>query len=148
MRYTNKSFEDFSLAQVCKEMKASSKLIIEAHGVLSVDCMGQLIKVSDFCMKKFKRRKNFVRGYIGFDRLENPRAYCQFAEQSIVSFNCSKSPKFCLKDSRRTCQKLGRVYARRLEPLKSFQSNLIGGRTLSCYFQEPSEEDKLFSELN
>lgn len=102
-------------------------LVASSHSLSEVDCMTNIVKLTDFCLKNSKNIKKLTRGYI--DRLTDD-AVCEYAESVKISISCDKRDQLLCVRKSKGCLKLKNIFAFSHE-LVHFSKN---NNKLSCYF--------------
>lgn len=99
--------------EVCETMGYSDNLLIEAKGLVALDCMGRVVKINDFCLRKKEKKRVFLRGYL------NPKdssVICQYGNSASLSLSCETkknqkllclSRTFLLETEKVFCQGVG-----------------------------------------
>ena len=118
--------------EVCEGMGFSDNLLIEAKGMVALDCMGRIVKVNDFCAKHTQKGKSFLRGFIDKDE---KKIICQYGNSANLSLSCEtkQTRKYC-DSPENSCKKLQAFFAKDLEV--THHSRLFNNEkeTLNCYF--------------
>lgn len=124
-------------------MGVNHALIIEVRNPLRIDCMGTVISMKDFCLKKLKEENGsrpFLRGYLNSKLGEG---VCEYGTGAMVSIGCDKRDKVYCKDPLEGCEKLNKIYANGLLiDHHSFIEKDVDN-VLNCYYAKPLNEPKL-----
>ncbi len=116
----------------CESMGFTNNLLIEAKGMVALDCMGRLVKVNDYCAKQKQEGKSFLRGFI--DKSEK-KIICQYGNSANLSLSCEtkKTRKYCTSPEV-SCKKLKNFFAHDLEVTHHSRLFENDRETLNCYF--------------
>ncbi|MCO4793163.1 MAG: hypothetical protein KC493_05605 [Bacteriovoracaceae bacterium] len=135
-----------SFKSACESMGFRDNLLIEPKGLIGLDCMGRVVKVNDYCLKKKVKGKLFLRGFLN---AETKSVVCQFGNSANLTLSCEtkKTRKYC-ESPKVSCEKLKNYFAVDLNV--THHSRLFEGskEMLNCYFGKVNLElDKdLFEE--
>lgn len=125
--------------EVCLDMGISSPVLVEIKSALIVDCMGTEIDASDFCRKKYKFRKDLLRGAID---QQDKKVLCQFGESAILSLECTKKYESLCTNEEQGCKTLKDIFAVSLQVIHQSVVESHDSKIISCYFG-PLDSDLL-----
>lgn len=143
---TNSKKRIFEFKEVCREMGHKNLIMVDSLSKSKVDCMGNFIKVSDFCAHKYKDSPYLLRGYVD---IRKKKVVCHSGENVIVSVSCDKRDGKLCRKKKQGCEKLRSIFAKRHHEIhNSLVKNDSGQNILSCYFspeiaQKDSKKKKL-----
>ncbi len=125
---TSPKYKKYSYESTCTIMGQGKKLLlIEAHDLSSIDCMGEVVKVSEFCLQVLTDKDTFLRGLV--DK-ENRQVICHLGEAAKLIVSCQGNT-YC-QDKNTGCKKLNSIFAANLDYIHgSIQQD---EKILSCYF--------------
>ena len=128
----NSTLKTLTYKEACK-VSGKSGPLISSPSPHYLDCMGEKVKVSKTCLRKWKKELSpslsFLRGFAVKDKV-----FCQWGESATLSIQCGKENRLCQK-KKKTCLKLKKIYANSL-----FLDNahivrgFPGRKKLNCYY--------------
>ena len=118
--------------EACEAMGFRDNLLVEAKGLVALNCMGRILKVSDYCAKQVQTKKSFLRGFI--NKTEK-KVICQYGNSANLTLSCEtkKTRKFC-ESPASSCRKLKNYFARDLDVTHHSRLFKNEAETLNCYF--------------
>jgi len=126
----------FSFPEVCKEQTRRESPLISMHSMTELDCMGTIIKVSDFCESKTKDDPYYIRGIVVND---SKTVVCKSAKRVHIKYQCKNAQdRFC-QEAEIGCYLLQELFAKRL---KTYQATILNEgkmKILSCHFLPKTE---------
>tara|TARA_R110002072_G_scaffold534_3_gene3637 strand:+ start:2083 stop:2601 length:519 start_codon:yes stop_codon:yes gene_type:complete len=125
----------FSYQQVCRDSGVKHLPLISVASTFELDCMGTTVNVQEFCQKKFKNDKTFLRGFISKAMEE---VVCEKGEALEIALACDKEHLSYCRDPKLGCANLKNIFAFNLEVgLVSLVEKDVDN-TLNCIFQTKS----------
>ncbi len=125
---TSPKYKKYSFESTCTIMGQGKKLLlIEAHNLSSIDCMGEVVKVSEFCSEVLTEKDTFLRGVVDEEKRQ---VICHLGTAAKLIVSC-KGNTYC-QNKNTGCKKLNSIFASSLDYIHgSIQED---EKILSCYF--------------
>lgn len=115
-------------------------LMIDIVNSTTIDCMTDKVTAKEFCQKKLKDDKLFVRGFVDKKKEE---VVCQKGHNVLLSLSCDEKHLFyCSKSSKKGCLALKRHFAINHEFIHSSILREKDIHILNCYYSAKQNEDK------
>ncbi len=128
---------EFNFHETCMEMGVIHPVLIEIKSPLALDCMGTEVDTTEFCLKKYKNRKDFLRGVVDEER---KKVVCQFGKSAILSIGCErKFGKIC-QSAISGCSTLRNIFATNLQIVHKSLIRRDEQKVLTCYFGPKDQE--------
>lgn len=125
----------YSPKDVCETMGHKHSLLVSAKPPASVDCMGRVVLLNDFCAKIEKAGLALLRGRL--DPLTN-QVVCEYGDGLVFSMRChSGNSRFC-ESAQQGCEGIQNVFAKGLNISHAALLPDGGDHRLNCYFGHTS----------
>lgn len=141
---TLKRIEIYSMKEACLLLGHTDLLLVDKKDRSHLDCMGTYEKVTSFCEKKFPKDPSLTRGYI--DDISN-QVICERGKNVVLKVACDKRDLPLCKDPTSGCEKLGKIFALRLELFRSTLVKFSKGRALNCLYSVKESESETLQNL-
>ena len=128
------SYNLYDFKEVCAFFGKKDVVLASKVNSSTIDCMGYEFNIGKFCESKFAKDLSYTRAR--FDIAE-PKISCQKAQAVIVKVQCDKKHENYCKDSKKGCEKLGKILAYGHELAR----DTLSDKVLSCYFTSKIELD-------
>lgn len=141
---TLKRIEIYSIKEACIALGHTDLLMVDKKDRSHLDCMGTYEKVTSFCEKKFPKDNSLTRGYI--DDTSN-QVICERGQNVVLKVACDKRDVPLCRNPKKGCEKLGKIFAVRLELFRSTLVKFLKGKALNCYYSVKENEKELLQNL-
>ncbi len=131
----------YSFQESCKSQRLKDVILIEAHSLLQLDCMGKLIEAQAVCLKKSEEMEERPKLLRAFVRAEKKDVVCEFGEGAVLNLLCKDGYKELCKDPKKSCLELKTKYSVEVPLWKSTvnEKAFPGPSELNCYFSLSEE---------
>ncbi|MFT6068409.1 MAG: hypothetical protein ACJAT2_000176 [Bacteriovoracaceae bacterium] len=141
---TLKRIEIYTMKEACQLLGHTDLLLVDKKDRSTLDCMGKYEKVTSFCEKKFPKDPTLTRGYI--DHTSN-QVICERGKNVVLKVACDKRDLPYCKNPKKGCEKLGKIFATRLEVFRSTLVKFSKGRALNCFYSVKEDESETLQNL-